>query len=219
MVADGGAADCLQIVDNCGRPSGLASRRATKMNKRFTSALLLLTLCTGVQRVHAQSETPQLDLYGGYDYVRFNVNAKVPGFPASSSYNGNGGGGQLEYNMDRWLGVVGDVSGYGIPTYGATAAAMSYLFGPRINLRERRVTPFAQTLFGGLLASNGVGVGGTQNHFAMTAGGGLDVNVSQHVAVRPVQAEYFMTRYPDGLDNRQNNFRYSAGVILHVGSK
>lgn len=189
------------------------------MNKRLAIALLSFALCLSAECVHAQSETPLLDLYGGYDYVRFNVNARVPGFPASSSYNGNGGGGQLEYNVDRWLGVVGDVSGYGVPTIGATAVGMSYMFGPRINLRERRVTPFAQTLFGGLLATNGIGIGGTQNHFAMTAGGGLDVNVSRHVAVRPVQAEYFMTRYPDGLDNRQNNFRYSAGVILHVGNR
>lgn len=189
------------------------------MNRQMAAVFLFFVLCVGVECAHAQSETPRLDLYGGYEYVRFNVNARVPGFPASSSHNGNGGGGQLEYNLDRWLGVVGDVGGYGVPTFGATAAAMSYLFGPRVNLRQRKVTPFAQTLFGGLLASNGVGTPGPQNHFAMTAGGGLDVSVSRHLAVRPVQAEYFMTRYPDGLSDRQDNFRYSAGVVLYVGNR
>jgi hypothetical protein len=32
----------------------------------------------------------------------------------------------------------------------------------------------------------------------MTAGGGIDFKVSKHVSVRPVQAEYFMTKIPDG---------------------
>ena len=32
-----------------------------------------------------------------------------------------------------------------------------------------------------------------------------------------VQAEYFLTRIPNGLNNRQNNFRYSAGIVLRFG--
>jgi opacity protein-like surface antigen len=189
------------------------------MSKMFTTLVLLVLLLGAVVPASAQTETSALELYGGYDYVRFNVNARVVGFPPSSSHNGNGGGGQLEYNVNRWLGVVGDVSGYGIPTIGATAVAMSYLFGPRVNLHSGRLTPFAQTFFGGLLASNRIGTPGPENHFAMSAGGGLDVNVSHHMAVRPIQAEYFMTRYPDSLNNQQNNFRYSAGIVLQLGSK
>jgi len=36
--------------------------------------------------------------------------------------------------------------------------------------------------------------------------GGIDFKVSKHVSVHPVQAEYFMTKVSDGLNNRQNNF-------------
>ena len=32
--------------------------------------------------------------------------------------------------------------------------------------------------------------------------------------IRPVQAEYFMTKIPDGLSNRQNNFRFSTGIVF-----
>jgi opacity protein-like surface antigen len=189
------------------------------MSKLLTAMVLIAPFFGTVVPATAQTQTSALELCGGYDYVRFNVNARVNGFPPSSSYNGNGGGGQLQYNVNRWFGVVGDVTGYGIPTYGATAVGMSYLFGPKVSLRKRRLTPFAQTFFGGLLASNGIGTPGPDNHFAMSSGGGLDVNVSQHVAIRPVQAEYFMTRYPDGLNNQQNNFRYSAGVVLQLGTR
>jgi hypothetical protein len=32
-----------------------------------------------------------------------------------------------------------------------------------------------------------------------------------------VQAEYFMTKIPDGLNNRQNNFRLGAGIVIRFG--
>ena len=33
----------------------------------------------------------------------------------------------------------------------------------------------------------------------------------------PCRAEYFLTKFPDGLNNRQNNFRYSAGIVVRFG--
>ena len=51
----------------------------------------------------------------------------------------------------------------------------------------------------------------------MTAGGGIDFKVSRQISVRPVQAEYFMTKIPDGLNNRQNNLRLGAGVVFRLG--
>ena len=46
-----------------------------------------------------------------------------------------------------------------------------------------------------------------------------DIRVSRYFAVRPLQAEYFMTKFPDGANNRQNNFRFGAGIILRLGKK
>jgi hypothetical protein len=51
----------------------------------------------------------------------------------------------------------------------------------------------------------------------MTAGGGVDFNVSRHIAIRPFQGEYFLTKFSDGNNNRQNNFRYSAGIVFRLG--
>jgi hypothetical protein len=45
----------------------------------------------------------------------------------------------------------------------------------------------------------GAGATGTENNFAMTAGG-IDFKVSKHVSVRPLQADYFLTKIPDGLN-------------------
>ena len=53
----------------------------------------------------------------------------------------------------------------------------------------------------------------------MTAGGGVDIKVSRHVSVRPIQVEYFMTKIPDGLNNRQDNLRIGAGIVLRLSRK
>jgi opacity protein-like surface antigen len=183
---------------------------------------LLLGLFGTVLLANAQEEPSKVELYGGYYFARFNVNANLSGVAPSETFNGNGGGGQFEYNASNWLGVVADLAGYGATSTvnGAlVGGAFTYLFGPRANFRRGKVTPFAQTLFGGIRTTDGIGESGPENNFAMTAGGGIDLKVSRHVSVRPVQAEYFMTRLPDGLNNRQNNLRIGAGISVRLGGK
>src|SRR5271166_4022020 len=86
-------------------------RSALRMRKSLAVDLLLGLLGTAAQ-AKAQEEPSKVELYGGYYYARFNVNANAPGIAPSATYNGNGGGGQLEYNANRWLGVVGDLGGF-----------------------------------------------------------------------------------------------------------
>lgn len=164
----------------------------------------------------AQEETSRVDVFGGYDYVRFSVRSNVSGVPPMQTFNANGGSGQVAFNANNWLGIVGDLGGYYVSTP-PRAGAFSYLLGPRVSFRRGLFTPFAQTTFGGLLATGGIGQAGAQNHFAMTLGGGMEFNVSENVAIRPVQADYFMTKFPDGLNNRQNNFRFGAGIVFRFG--
>ncbi len=118
--------------------------------------------------------------------------------------------------------MVGDLAGYGATSTvnGALVGGVfTYLFGPRVNFRRGKVTPFAQALFGGIRTTAGIDESGPENNFALTAGGGIDFKVSTYVSVRPVQAEYFMTRLPNGLNNRENNLRIGAGVILRLRRK
>lgn len=187
------------------------------MRKSF--AVVLLFAALGVTPTLRAQNQPKLELYGGYDYIRFNVNANVPGQPPSQTFNGNGGSGQLIYNFNKWLGVLGDVSGVWATNATRYGAAIPYLFGPRINFRHGIVRPFAQVLVGGIVTSSGIETTGWQSHYAMATGGGIDVRVSRHFSIRPIQAEYLMTRLPNGLNNRQDNFRFSAGVSLTFGGK
>lgn len=171
----------------------------------------------------AQEEPSRFDLYGGYYYARVNVNANVPGIAPSATYIGEGGGGQLKYNAKNWLGVVGDLSGFYATSAGNGAFAgafWAYLLGPRVNFRHGKFTPFVQALFGGVRTTDGIAQStGTENNFAMTTGGGIDFKLSRRVSLRPIQAEYFMTKIPDGLKNRQDNLRIGAGIVLRLGRR
>ena len=181
--------------------------------------VLLFATIAAAPQLRAQEGPTQLEIYGGYDYVRFTINANVSGQPPSQTLNGNGGGGQLVDNVNNWLGVLGNVAGYWATNSINQGAAIPYLFGPRLNLRRGRLTPFTQVLLGGVVTSSGIQTIGWQNHFAMTAGGGIDFRLTEHFSLRPLQAEYFLTKIPDGLDNRQNNFRFSTGISFLFGKK
>jgi len=185
---------------------------------RNTFAVVLLVVTMGSpSTLRAQEEPSKMELYGGYDYVRFNVHANVIGQPPFQTFNGNGGGGELVYNMNHWLGVLGDVSGYWATNATKQGAAIPYLFGPRLNFWHGKVTPFAQVLLGGVVTSSGIEQVGWQSHFAMSAGGGMDLRLTKHLSLRPLQIEYFLTKIPDGLNSRQNNFRVGTGIVLRFG--
>jgi opacity protein-like surface antigen len=189
--------------------------------RKSLAVVLLLGAVSVTPAVRAQNDdraaASRLELYGGYEYIRFNINANVSDQLPSQTFNGNGGGGELVYNINNWLGAVGDVSGVWATSSTKAGAAIPYLFGPRASLRRAKITPFVQVLLGGVLTSSGIQTIGWQSHFAMTVGGGVDVRVSKHVSIRPVNAEYFLTKIPDGLNQRQNNFRLGAGIVLRFG--
>jgi opacity protein-like surface antigen/outer membrane protein OmpA-like peptidoglycan-associated protein len=183
--------------------------------------------------------TPKVELFLGYSYLR-----GVPTYATGNRMVGlNGGDASIAFNLNHYLGLVADFSGFndtklqltgaGANPPGVTNAsgtAFTYLFGPRFSYRKyERITPFAQALFGGVHASDVTLSGCTgalctplpaQNAFAMTAGGGLDVKVQRHVAIRIIQAEYLMTRFADvgtGAGRTQNDIRLSSGVVFRLG--
>jgi opacity protein-like surface antigen len=119
------------------------------------------------------------------------------------------------------LGGVADFGGYTNGHILATHTSgtfSTYLFGPRVSYRHySRITPFEQVLFGVAHGNAAAfGTANTQNAFAMTTGGGVDYKLLDHFSVRPVYAEYLMTRFGEGtLGTRtQDNLRVSTGFLF-----
>jgi outer membrane immunogenic protein len=165
----------------------------------------------------AQDVTPRFEAYARYDYIRDNATNDITHVPPSQSVNGNGAA--ASWNSTRLAGslswdlwAVMPVAREGF----ATTHQISYLFGPRVNFRAKGGPTVCQVLLGAMSASEAL-VLGSKTAFRTTAGGGIDVTVSRHFAVRPVQAEYFLTTFPDFANNRRNHFRYGAGIVFRFG--
>jgi opacity protein-like surface antigen len=193
---------------------------------------LLLAAQTGVPSTAFGDDAPRTTIFGGYSYLRNHSN----GF--------NGWEGQGTYNFTPHLGVTADVSGdYRTATsfslLGVSASAnqhlYTYLFGPTVTTNLGRSAVFAHALFGQAHSSLGAGVslpivGGissgitSANAFAMAFGGGVDIGVSPHVSIRAAQVDYLRTQFSatdslatglsSSLNNGQNSFRYSAGIVF-----
>jgi outer membrane protein OmpA-like peptidoglycan-associated protein len=182
--------------------------------------------------------TPKIDLFLGYSYLQ-----SVPKLTDGNRLVWmNGGSTSIAFNLNRHLGLVADVGDYTnseirfqgaykttVDVDDADGGVISYLFGPRLSFRNhRRITPFAQALFGGAHAgevklsncASNCTLLPAENTFAMTGGGGLDIRIHRHFAIRLIQAEYLMTRFKDystGDTSSQNDMRLSSGILFRFG--
>jgi opacity protein-like surface antigen len=186
------------------------------MKSKVVVCLLALVSFFGVA-AFAQ-DTPKVDVFAGYSYVREN-----PATSGIDAFNLHGGSASIAYNANHWLSAVADFGGYhssDILGTGVDGTLSTYLFGPRISYhRDSRITPFGQVLFGvaHIGGSNGLAFSTSNNSFAMAVGGGVDYKISHRFSIRPVQVEYLLTRFNElglGAEN-QNNLRVSTGVVFH----
>lgn len=173
--------------------------------------LLVVSLGFGI----VTSAQNAADIYLGYSYTRQQYGAGI------NKFNMNGGIGQITFSP-KWIGFVAEVGGSNVSTINGLPASgqlYSYMGGPRFSFRHGPLQPYVQGLFGAahITPSLQAALGSTSaNSFAMAVGGGLDLKVSHHFAVRLAQLDYFMTRLnsPTNFRFTQNNFRYSAGIVF-----
>jgi opacity protein-like surface antigen len=178
------------------------------MLKNLTALVILLAAAVMV----TGQETPKAELFGGYSWAGGNFhgwNASVTG------------------NVNEWFGVTADFSGhYGGERAGAfeeRQRAHSFLFGPRFALRSnKKLKPFVYALFGGVnfsvtLNASGRRLGSASDTgFNMALGGGLDIKISERLAVRAFQLDYFRPRL---FDESHNRGRLAFGLVLRLGKK
>src|SRR6266567_1032804 len=117
---------------------------------------------------------PRYEISGMYFYVN-----AAPGSPFAN-FGNHGGGASFAYNASRWLGLTAELGGYNFnrnlfPLTGSNASVngtmVSYLFGPRLNLRKfDYFVPFAHFLLGGAHSGTEMTGTGRQSSFAIAAG-------------------------------------------------
>jgi outer membrane protein with beta-barrel domain len=183
----------------------------------FRKIALLLSLSLVLGFSASAQDSPKADLYVGYQYTR---QMYTPG----TSFNMNGGIGQIVVYPTRWLGLVGEISGNAVgniraPFNGSGGTLYSYMGGARIAFRHGPLQPYVQALAGAGQLDSTLQARLTSPSsvaFAAAFGGGLDLRVTHHFAVRLVQGDYFLTRFTNPVNAAfsQNNFRLSTGLVL-----
>lgn len=158
----------------------------------------------------ARVPTSKADIFAGYSYLRFD--SASMGLPHQINLNGWAAAGTV-YVYKPWLGIVADFSGNYGKNYGLAFNAYSLLTGPELTYRQHRNAIFIRGLLG--VARNTVS-GTTSSGFEYGGGGGLDIGLRPHFAVRAFQADYLKT-HTFGVD--QTNIRVSTGLVFHWGGK
>lgn len=195
--------------------------------------MLVLSVCLLLPAaMMAQDETPKVTVFGGYSLSRNGGN------------NTNGWDGQGTFNFNRYLGLTADVSGnyrniaslpVPIVSAGVNQHLYTFLFGPTVTGNLGRASVFGHALFGAARASSSAGIslpfiGGVStgvssaSAFAMAFGGGLDINLGRHFALRAAQLDLVRTQFSptDALatglstssSGNQNFLRYSGGIVF-----
>jgi opacity protein-like surface antigen len=176
--------------------------------RRFLHALGLALLAASAATAQ---EVPKAEVFGGYSYAGEGTH----GWNASAARNLNG-----------WLGLAADAGGQYTrleePGFRERIKTHSFLFGPQLSVRRhKRLTPFVRTLFGASHVSTEAVEAGqrfsfSDTSFAAALGGGLDIKLSERLALRAFQADYVHTRF---FGETQHKGRLSFGLVLRLGKK
>jgi opacity protein-like surface antigen len=148
------------------------------------SSLLMFSVTAFAQ------DTPKFEIFGDYSYMQFN-----PTVTGLQSRALNGGGGGVQANFGRFLGIKGEFQGYGstqwtttvsspigtpngiipVGTYKSNANMFTYLFGPTVGVHTKKLNVYGEVLFGG---SNTNGYADLSN--AVMVGGPVKAAGTQH---------------------------------------
>jgi len=194
-------------------------------------ALIAVLAMFGTIAEAQDQPAPKWELYGGYSfwYPGADVHGVLPGglLPVSSRLEANprGAGASLTYNFNGWFGLTLDTSTHwgsgeaGLPKRIDDAAFSNLSFGPKVTFRHEHFSPFLELLVGDhrLMPDAFHDI----DKLGFMFGGGIDVNLSRHVALRLIRADYVMSSYryaPSGVPTTDiRGLRAQVGLNFMFG--
>lgn len=196
------------------------------MRKLIVTAFLI-ACGSSLSSAQTPADYPRNQFFAGYSFNSADINTLTID-PHRTRQNGV----NLEYSrkLSRNFALTADASAHfhrdSQPTSTGTFERQRdqyFLLGgvQFSSARKSGVTPFAHALVGASLfrgftanrtSSGNVFTFDDATSFAMALGGGLDVRISDRVAIRIIQADYAPTFFGSG---RQNNIRLSFGIVFN----
>jgi hypothetical protein len=195
------------------------------MQKSFACALALgAVFAAAALPLRAQGAAPAPTSSDSSLDFAFTCQATLSNVVSSSSFWLEGGGVQIHGRFYRGLGVVADIAGAHQANINASGVGLDLVtatFGPRytLPLDRGRYAIYGQALGGIAQGFNSVfpnanGAQTTASSLAFRTGGGLQVRLKPHLALRLFELDYLRTQLPNSTTNVQNNLSVAAGLVL-----
>lgn len=180
------------------------------MRNFFAAVLLTVVSLFGASVATAQERNVQG--YVGVQVVRVNPDIQNPSFKFDRTTDTVGVNASVTGFFENSLGVTGEF-GANFDGDKNDSSLITGLGGLTLQARNERFQPFVRGL-GGVARVNADGeilstTNRTDYGAAFAVGGGLDIKLSENIALRVVQADYLQTR---AFDTVQHNFRLGAGI-------
>lgn len=199
--------------------------------KKLLGVLGLLLLFAAT----AAAQGPKLEVYGGPSFLLYTQ-------PSGVHLKMLGGTASADYYVFHWLSgqfeATGTYNSYGAygSAYGGSSSGpsspttiYSAMLGPMIfPLGHRRLTPFVHFLFGAAYYDHQYAAFGgfpaasyTNLSYSWETGGGIDLTVKKHWAVRILQADFGQVNFAVSTSGaqKQSTYRATVGVIYRFGAK
>jgi opacity protein-like surface antigen len=136
-------------------------------------------------------DAPDVSVFGGLSIL------------SVDGVQGAGWQSSVETSLIKNLGVVADVAGQ----YKFHVSSYQYLFGPQFTARFSKTALFAHALLGGIHSG---GFRDSTNELALGLGGGIDINATERIAFRVIQADWI----PNRLEGSWEKLTVRAGFGL-----
>jgi hypothetical protein len=199
----------------------------------MVAMLLAGILATGVAAAQAKPaasgvHSAPMDLAVTYDALHTN-------HLTAQEFWMQGGAVELGARLYRGLGIAARVEGLHAGANSANGEPLSLVipvFGPRYTMvsRSHKYAIFGEALAGeskgfnslfslgsGTVGSATAGTTSSANALAVDVGGGVDLRLSHHLAIRAIRASYLHTQFPNTTTNVQNSLSIGAGFIFRFG--
>ena len=187
------------------------SSQSKRHSGRILAMVLAMTAALGAFASLAAAQEqpfPKWEVYGGYSFLYPNadIHGQLPGASLSLSSrlesNPRGAGASVTYNFDQWIGLTLDTSTHwgsgetGLANRIDDTGFSNLSFGPKITIRHDRFAPFLEVLVGDhrLMPEAFHDV----DKLGVMLGGGLDIKLSRHIALRLIRADYVLSNYRYG---------------------
>ena len=151
-------------------------------------------------------------------------NATLSDVVSSSRFTLQGGSVQIHGRIYGGWGVVADISGAHTANINSTGVGLDLMtatFGPRYTWTpaHARYELFGQGLVGQAWGMNSIfpdpaGANAVASSLSVKAGGGVNLKLKHHFALRLFEADYLRTQLPNSTSNVQNNVTLGAGVVI-----